>query len=119
VHKNHAAGERRYRRRHLRVPAQGADVIHNLCTGVDRGACNLGFVSIHGKDRVRTLTQHVFNHWHDAAEFFPGGNARFSDLCSRPGRFAANVQHVRALIQHFKGVGHGVFAGKKFSTVRK
>src|SRR4029077_485570 len=99
--------------------AQGAHVVHDLASGVHGGAGDFSLVSIHGEDCAGPLAQDIFNHRHNAAQLFVGGNAAFHHGRSGPGGFATDVEQVCAVVEHLERVGHGAVAGQKFAAIGK
>src|SRR5262249_3182429 len=83
VHEHDAAFEVGYGLSHLRVPMKSTHIVHDLCSGIYGGAGDLGLISVHGQYGVRTLPQNIFNHGHDAVQFFLCRYAGFANFGSR------------------------------------
>jgi hypothetical protein len=88
------------------------NIVDDLCPGIERGASHFRFRRVHGDHNTRQFSQ-SFDDRDDALQLL----CRAHHFAARPRRFAADVDDVRALRQHFLGMREGTFEIAKLPAV--
>jgi hypothetical protein len=105
VHQDGAAVELRAGRGHLGVPEMAADVVDDLCSGLDSAAGGACVKGVDGEDGVGLVFEDGFDGGEDAGLFLVGGERRGVGT----GGLAADVEDVCALVEHLCCLCKGAF----------
>ena len=92
---------------HVGVPEVAADVIDDLGSGCDGAAGGGGVEGVDGEDGLGALFEDGLDDRENAGLFFFGGERGGVGA----GGLAADVEEVRALVEHGQGLGEGAFGG--------
>jgi len=117
VHQDGSAAKRGAGGGHALVPEMAADIVDDLDSSFDAELRGAGVEGVDGEDGIGSLSEDGFDDREDAGLLlFSGERSRVG-----PSGFAADVEDVRAFVEHLEGVGdgadRGVFGRVEVATV--
>jgi hypothetical protein len=92
VHQDHGCARAGDQLDHIRVEAEGADIIYQVGPGIQGGLSDIGLIGVDGYGYAAILTD-CFDQGNYPVQFLGGRNW----IGKRPGRFSANVNNIGTL----------------------